>query len=200
MKEQVGLRTTSGQAASRLWRRRYQQRASLARREFRIPFGSFPRCGDGWLARLTRLAHDRRMASRWIAMLVVCGALGLSVAARPGTQNRPTANAPLQLPTRNPSSLGTQIVLLGTGTPSPDPDRSGPATAVVVNGTPYLIDFGPGVVRRIAAASQKGVTGGAQAHDRPHPRGLPGRHRDSAEGQASQNHRVKSIIDGCNGC
>ena len=53
----------------------------------------------------------------------------------------------------------TRIVLLGTGTPSPDPDRSGPATAIVVNDTPYLVDFGPGVVRRIAAASQKGVTG-----------------------------------------
>src|SRR6187431_2991239 len=53
----------------------------------------------------------------------------------------------------------TRIVLLGTGTPSPDPERSGPATAIVVNGTPYLIDFGPGVVRRIAAASQKGVPG-----------------------------------------
>ena len=30
---------------------------------------------------------------------------------------------------------------------------------MVVNGTPYLIDFGPNVVRRIAAASQKGVAG-----------------------------------------
>src|SRR5215204_2266888 len=58
-----------------------------------------------------------------------------------------------------PPAPKTQIVLLGTGTPSPDPDRSGPATAIVVNGTPYLIDFGPGVVRRVAAASQKGVQG-----------------------------------------
>jgi ribonuclease BN (tRNA processing enzyme) len=49
--------------------------------------------------------------------------------------------------------------LLGTGTPSPDPERSGPATAIVVNGTPYLIDFGPGVMRRVAAAAQAGVTG-----------------------------------------
>jgi ribonuclease BN (tRNA processing enzyme) len=57
------------------------------------------------------------------------------------------------------SAQNTQIVLLGTGTPSPDPERSGPATAIVVNGTPYLIDFGPGVVRRIAAASQQGVKG-----------------------------------------
>lgn len=57
------------------------------------------------------------------------------------------------------SAPNTQVVLLGTGTPSPDPERSGAATAVVVNGTPYLIDFGPGVVRRIAAASQQGVKG-----------------------------------------
>jgi ribonuclease BN (tRNA processing enzyme) len=58
-------------------------------------------------------------------------------------------------PDRTPT---TQIVMLGTGTPRPDPARSGPATAIVVNGTPYLIDFGPGVVRRIAAAYNKGVT------------------------------------------
>jgi len=53
----------------------------------------------------------------------------------------------------------TQIVLLGTGTPNADPDRSGPSTAIVVNNTPYLIDFGPGVVRRVAAAIKKGVSG-----------------------------------------
>ncbi len=52
-----------------------------------------------------------------------------------------------------PSSATTQVVLLGTGTPNPDPDRSGPAVAIVVNDTPYLVDFGPGVVRRAAAMS-----------------------------------------------
>jgi len=51
----------------------------------------------------------------------------------------------------------TQIVLLGTGTPLPDPVRSGPCTAIVVKGTPYLVDFGTGVVRRAAAARDKGV-------------------------------------------
>src|SRR5262249_7912868 len=45
------------------------------------------------------------------------------------------------------------IVLLGTGTPGPTPDRSGPATAIVVNDTAYLIDFGPGVVRRASGAA-----------------------------------------------
>lgn len=53
----------------------------------------------------------------------------------------------------------TQIVLLGTGTPNADPDRSGPSVAIVVNDTPYLVDFGPGVVRRAAAAFQKGIKG-----------------------------------------
>jgi ribonuclease BN (tRNA processing enzyme) len=51
----------------------------------------------------------------------------------------------------------TRIVLLGTGTPGADPDRSGPATAIIVDDTPYLIDFGPGVMRRAAAAAAKGA-------------------------------------------
>ena len=56
-----------------------------------------------------------------------------------------------------PNGLRTQVVLLGTGNPGPAPGRSGPATAIVVNGEPYLVDFGPGVVRRAAAAQQKGI-------------------------------------------
>jgi len=51
------------------------------------------------------------------------------------------------------ASETTKVVLLGTGTPNPEPDRSGPAVAIVVNDTPYLVDFGPGVVRRAAAMS-----------------------------------------------
>jgi ribonuclease BN (tRNA processing enzyme) len=53
----------------------------------------------------------------------------------------------------------TQIVLLGTGTPRVDPQRSGPATAIVVNDTPYVVDAGPGVVRRAGAARDKGIRG-----------------------------------------
>ena len=55
------------------------------------------------------------------------------------------------------SQTRTQVVLLGTGTPRPDPERSGPATAIVVDGTAYLVDIGPGIVRRAAAAFDKGV-------------------------------------------
>jgi ribonuclease BN (tRNA processing enzyme) len=49
----------------------------------------------------------------------------------------------------------TQIVLLGTGTPNADPDRSGPAVAIVVGAEAYLVDCGAGVVRRAAAAAQR---------------------------------------------
>ena len=53
----------------------------------------------------------------------------------------------------------TKIVLLGTGAPAPDPDHSGPATAIVVNDTAYLVDLGPGVVRRANAAFARGIAG-----------------------------------------
>ena len=68
----------------------------------------------------------------------------------------------------NPSGIGysqsstadtTCVVLLGSGTPNAEPDRSGTAVAVVVSGTPYIIDFGPGVVRRASAAYQEGIEG-----------------------------------------
>src|SRR6185295_13728071 len=58
-----------------------------------------------------------------------------------------------------PAQKTAQIVLLGTGTPNADPARSGPSVAIVVNDTPYLVDFGPGVVRRAAAAFEKGIKG-----------------------------------------
>ena len=50
----------------------------------------------------------------------------------------------------------TKVVILGTGTPNPDPERSGPAVAIVVRGTAYLVDTGPGVVRRAATLALKG--------------------------------------------
>src|SRR5438874_4332015 len=67
----------------------------------------------------------------------------------------PSLGAPR--PTRH-DSAGTKVVVLGTGTPNADPDRSGPAVAVVVNGRAYLVDAGPGIVRRAAAAARQGIT------------------------------------------
>lgn len=64
-----------------------------------------------------------------------------------------------QTPEKATQSNGTaRVVMLGTGTPRPDPNCSGPATAIIVNDTPYLIDFGPGVIRRATAAYKKGLT------------------------------------------
>ncbi len=51
---------------------------------------------------------------------------------------------------------GLRVVMLGTGTPNPDPERSGPAVLVLVGGTAYLVDAGPGVVRRAAQAARGG--------------------------------------------
>src|SRR5437867_1003333 len=48
--------------------------------------------------------------------------------------------------------------MLGTGTPNADPDRFGPAVAVVVDDMSYLVDFGVGVVRRAAAAERAGIS------------------------------------------
>ena len=47
----------------------------------------------------------------------------------------------------------TKILILGSGTPNPDPERSGSAYAIVTNGQSYLVDFGPGVIRRASAFS-----------------------------------------------
>lgn len=66
----------------------------------------------------------------------------LAVSASPQTADQPSK---------------TQVVVLGTGTPVADPERSGPAVAIVVNGKAYLVDCGPGVVRRAAAAEQNGI-------------------------------------------
>lgn len=56
-----------------------------------------------------------------------------------------------------PSKINTptRVVLLGTGTPTADPERSGPSLAIIVNGVSYVVDCGPGVVRRAGAAAAK---------------------------------------------
>lgn len=51
----------------------------------------------------------------------------------------------------------TRLVLLGTGTPNAEPSRSGPSLAVVVGDAAFLVDFGPGVARRAAAAFERGI-------------------------------------------
>jgi len=70
----------------------------------------------------------------------------------------------------------TVVVLLGTGNPRPEPDASGPATAVVVGARVFLVDAGPGVERRLAAAHLpiEGVTALFITHlHSDHTLGLP---------------------------
>ena len=66
--------------------------------------------------------------------------------------------APLSAQVKADSSK-TQIVFLGTGTPSPNPDKSGPSVAIVVHGASYIVDAGPGLVRRATQATRLGVKG-----------------------------------------
>jgi ribonuclease BN (tRNA processing enzyme) len=50
----------------------------------------------------------------------------------------------------------SRLILLGTaGGPTPKPNRSGPAQAIVVNGTTYIVDCGDGVARQMALAKLK---------------------------------------------
>jgi len=54
--------------------------------------------------------------------------------------------------TYTPSEI-TKIAFLGTGTPNADPQHSGISVAIIVNDKPYIVDFGPGLVRKAAALS-----------------------------------------------
>ncbi|QOR36991.1 MBL fold metallo-hydrolase [Clostridium sp. 'deep sea'] len=49
--------------------------------------------------------------------------------------------------------------MLGTGTPNPVPERSGPCVAIVVGESSYLVDIGSGVTRQAQKAVQEGITG-----------------------------------------
>jgi ribonuclease BN (tRNA processing enzyme) len=76
--------------------------------------------------------------------------------------SRPGVTAPLLLallglaappaPPVGAQTPATHVILLGTGTPYPDPARQGPATAVTVGDRFFLFDAGPGVMRQINAA------------------------------------------------
>lgn len=76
-------------------------------------------------------------------------AIGIGVAAASVSTSAGNTSAPRLMP----ADGAVRVVLLGTGTPIPDPDRSGPGLAIVVNGASYLVDAGPGIVRRAAAAA-----------------------------------------------
>lgn len=49
-------------------------------------------------------------------------------------------------------SQDTRAILLGTGNPNPEPDRMGPAVAIVSGDRVYIVDAGTGIVRRAVQA------------------------------------------------
>lgn len=49
----------------------------------------------------------------------------------------------------------TQVIILGTGTPVPEADRTGPGVAVITNGEAYVFDAGGGMVKRAVQAAQR---------------------------------------------
>jgi ribonuclease BN (tRNA processing enzyme) len=62
-----------------------------------------------------------------------------------------------EVPEPKDPATSTRVVMLGSGGPPPDPQRSGPAAAVISRGRAYLVDFGPGVVRRAVEAFRAGT-------------------------------------------
>lgn len=119
-------------------------------------------------------ASPGAVAVKTVAVLVACGVLVLAGGAWFARETRQSQAAPVEVvPT--PDS-GTRVILLGTGMPRPDPEASGPATAVVVDSMVLLFDAGPGVMRRIAAAGLpiNGVTAAFITHlHSDHTLGLP---------------------------
>ena len=53
----------------------------------------------------------------------------------------------------SPPGTRTLAVALGTGHPGPNPNRFGPATAIIVDDTAYIVDAGEGVWRAAAKAA-----------------------------------------------
>ena len=91
--------------------------------------------------------------------LPLCGCARPTSSASASTTDTVEAPDPTEPPSPAEEVPRTRVVMLGTGTPINDPERSGPSVAVVVDEYPYIIDFGPGVVRRAAAAELAGVEG-----------------------------------------
>jgi len=52
--------------------------------------------------------------------------------------------------------ITTKVIMLGTGTPNPVPERSGPSVAIIVGDNSYLIDCGTGIVRQAERANRLG--------------------------------------------
>ncbi|MBK6494892.1 MAG: MBL fold metallo-hydrolase [Gemmatimonadetes bacterium] len=90
------------------------------------------------------------------------------------------AQSPRRFPAASPCTAAQRaagcFIVLGSGTPVPDPERAGPAYALVYGERTFLFDAGAGVMRRVAAAGLPidGVTAAFLTHlHSDHTLGLP---------------------------
>lgn len=92
------------------------------------------------------------------ACLLNPGVLGCTPSEPPSPVVSPPDHAAArpEYSSRSPTE-GSHVVILGSGTPVPDPRRHGPSLAIVVSRQAYIVDAGAGVVRRAAQASQQGI-------------------------------------------
>jgi ribonuclease Z len=77
---------------------------------------------------------------------------------------------------QRPAPKPPEVILLGTGFPRPDPERAGPATAVVVGDRVFVVDAGRGVTQRLWASGHplKGLRAVFLTHlHSDHTSGLP---------------------------
>ncbi|HQW67913.1 MAG TPA: MBL fold metallo-hydrolase [Gemmatimonadales bacterium] len=119
---------------------------------------------------MSRAAVDHHTRIRWHAALLL-------LAVAPLTSQAP---APRRFTTSSPCTAEQQaagcLIVLGSGMPVPDPERAGPAYAVVFGDRTFLFDAGAGVMRRVAAAGLPidGVTAAFLTHlHSDHTLGLP---------------------------
>lgn len=90
-------------------------------------------------------------------MRISAAALALALGACSSGETVQTEKPAAAVAPRAEGDGAAKLVILGSGTPIPEPDRSGPAVAIVAGARAYLVDFGPGVVRRAEAAYRKGI-------------------------------------------
>ena len=96
--------------------------------------------------------HRREFAPAFVGKAILIAAMGCAAKNAPNASQTDARSSLCKL-----SRSETRVILLGTGTPNAEPDRSGPALAITVNGQAYLVDCGPGIVRRAAAAHRAGI-------------------------------------------
>ena len=123
-------------------------------------------------------AHSALVAAILAAPIIQAGCAASDSSREPEPELLPAGAAAASRPVAAPRSdrpgaavqespdlsSGMHVVLLGTGTPNPEPAASGPATAVIVDGRAYIVDAGPGIVRRAAAAADRHGSSGLEAH------------------------------------